>query len=147
MPYETELTDDCMGVVHRGRGMVTGEEILRGSLALSHLVENTENFHYEFVDLSEATGLRITERDLKEIATLDRMTAFFRPHAVVVVVAPDERLFAVAQRWENLVRDLGWNTHLSRSRSEARLWLEENFDPRATELAGRGLTGQARPVA
>ena len=139
MAYETELTEDCMGVVHRGRGTVTGEEILRGSLAVSHLVQNTANFHYEFVDLSEATGIRITERELKEIALLDQMTAFFRPHAVVVVVAPDERLFAIAQRWENLVRDLGWHTHLTRSRSEGRRWLEENFDPDATEFAGRGI--------
>ncbi len=138
MPYETELTEDFMGVVHRGSGMVTGKEILRGSLALSQLVQNTENFHYEFVDLSEATGIRITEHDLREIVTLDRMTAFFRPHAVVVVVAPDERLFAVAKRWESLVRSLGWNTHVSHSRSEARDWLEENFDPQATELAGHG---------
>lgn len=136
MPYETELTDDCMGVVHRGSGMVTGEEILRGSLAVSQLVQNTENFHYEFVDLSEATGIQITERHLQEIATLDQLTAFFRPHAIVVVVAPDERLFAVAKRWESMVRSVGWNTHVSRSRSEAKNWLEENFDPHATEFAG-----------
>ncbi|MBA3651727.1 MAG: hypothetical protein H0W66_09685 [Chthoniobacterales bacterium] len=70
--------------------------------------------------------------------TLDRMTAFFRPHAVVVVVAPDDRLFAVAKRWEKLVSHLGWNIHVSRSRSKARNWLEENFDPEATELAGHG---------
>ncbi len=138
MAYETELTDDCMGVVHTGSGIVTGEEIMRGSLALSQLVQNTANFHYEFVDLSEATGIQITERHLKAIAAIDQLTAFFRPHEIVVVVAPDERLFSIAQRWEDLVRNLGWNTHLSRSRSEAKRWLEENFDPQATELAGRG---------
>ncbi|MEO8043986.1 MAG: hypothetical protein ABI674_03690 [Spartobacteria bacterium] len=134
MPYETELTDDYMGVLHRGRGMVTGKEILGGSLAVSQLVQNTENFHYEFIDLSEATGIEITEQQMAEIVSLDRMTAFFRPHAVVVVVAPDERLYAVAERWKNLVRNLGWNTHLSRSRSEATTWLEENFDPPAAEM-------------
>ena len=139
MPYETELTDDCMGVVHRGSGMVTGEEILRGSLALSQLVQNTENFHYEFVDLSEAMGIQITNLQLQQIATLDRMTAFFRPHAIVVVVAPDERVFAVAKKWENQVQSLGWNTHISRSRTEAKKWLKENFDPGTTALASHGL--------
>ncbi|HEY3663601.1 MAG TPA: hypothetical protein VGL24_10645 [Chthoniobacterales bacterium] len=134
MPYETELTDDCMGVVHTGRGVVTGNEILRGSFAVTQLVQNTENFHYEFVDLSEATGISISDSQLQQIAALDRMTAFFRPHAVVVVVAPDDRLFAVAQRWEGLVRSFGWNTHLSRSRSEAKQWLKENFDPQQSQL-------------
>ena len=138
MPYETELTDDCMGVVHRGSGMVTGEEILRGSLAVSQLVQNTENFHYEFVDLSEATGIQITDYQLNQIATVDRMTAFFRPHATVVVVAPDERLFSVAKQWESRVQNLGWNTHVSRSRTEGKNWLKENFDPHATELAAHG---------
>ncbi len=138
MPYETELTDDCMGVVHRGSGMVTGAEILRGSLAVSQLVQNTENFHYEFVDLSEATGIQITDFQLKQITTVDRMTAFFRPRATVVVVAPDERLFSIAKQWESRVQGLGWNTHVSRSRTEAKNWLKENFDPRATELASHG---------
>ena len=76
MPYETELTDDCMGVVHRGSGMVTGEEILRGSLAVSQLVQNTENFHYEFVDLSEATEFKFTDRTEADHRR-DRMTRFF----------------------------------------------------------------------
>jgi hypothetical protein len=135
MPYATELTEDYMGVVHTGTGVVTGQEILRGSQTVAQLVENTENFHYEFVDLSGATGIEITEQHLQEIATLDRMTAYFRPHAVVVIVAPDERLFAVAKQWESLVQDLGWKTHISRDRSEAKSWLRENFDPHATQMA------------
>lgn len=138
MAYETELTDDCMGVVHTGRGVVTGAEILRGSVAVSQLVQNTENFHYEFVDLSEAMGISISESQLQELATIDRMTAYFRPHAVVVVVAPDDRLFAVAQRWESLVRSVGWNIHVSRSRTEGKSWLKENFDPLAAELTAHG---------
>jgi hypothetical protein len=133
MPYTTELTEDCMGVVHTGTGVVTGEEILRGSQLLSQLVQNTENFHYEFVDLCEATGIEITQEDLQEIATLDRMTAYFRPHAVVVVVAPNEQLFSVAKQWERLVRNLGWTIHIARSRREAHSWLGENFDPEAVE--------------
>jgi hypothetical protein len=137
MPYATELTEDYMGVVHTGTGVVTGEEILRGSQTVAQLVENTENFHYEFVDLSGATGIEITEQHLQEIVTLDRMTAYFRPHAVVVIVAPDEHLFAVAKQWESLVQDLGWKTHIARARSEAKSWLRENFDPHATEMAMR----------
>lgn len=137
MPYTTELTEDYMGVVHTGTGVVTGEEILRGSQAVAQLVENTENFHYEFVDLSEAAGIEITEQHLQEIATLDRMAAYFRPHAIVVIVAPDDHLFAVAKQWESLAEGLGWNTHISRARSEAKSWLRENFDPHATQMVAR----------
>lgn len=127
MPYLTELTEDYMGVIHTGTGVVTGEEVLRGCQSVSQLVENTENFHYKFVDLAEATGIEMTEEDLQEIVAVDRMMAYFRPHATVVIVAPDERLFAVAKQWENLVGDLGWATHVSRERSEALAWLQENY--------------------
>ncbi len=137
MPYKTELTEDCMGVVHTGSGVVTGAELLRGSRAVAQLVQNTENFHYEFVDLSEATWVEISSIELEQIAALDRMVACFRPNAVVVIVSPDEGLFALAKEWENLILDLGWKTHISRVRSEARSWLRENFGPEASQIAPR----------
>ena len=127
MPYLTELTEDYMGVIHTGTGLVTGEEVLQGCEMVSQLMQNTENFHYKFVDLAEATGIEMTEEHLQEIVAIDRTMAFFRPNATVVIVAPDERLFAVAKQWETLVEALGWATHVSRERSEALAWLRENF--------------------
>ena len=123
----------------RGAGWSPGIEILRGSLAVSQLVQNTENFHYEFVDLSEATGIPISEKQLKEIATHrpdDRLFSTARGRGRRRAGrTPFRRRPALGETWSGI---LGWNTHLSRSRSEAKRWLEENFDPLATELAGHG---------
>ncbi|MDQ3199712.1 MAG: hypothetical protein M3Q46_11120 [Verrucomicrobiota bacterium] len=134
MGYTTELTKDCMGVVHVGTGVVTGEEILRGSRAVAQLVQNTENFHYEFVDLSRATSVEISPQHLAAIAESDRLAAFFRPHAVVAIVAPNAAIFAIAKQWEAMVETLGWATHISRDRTEAVQWLSENFRPRPPEV-------------
>lgn len=127
MAYTTELTPDYMGVVHVGTGVVTAEELLAGCRVTTALMETTENFHYEFVDLSDVTELQITEEDLEQIVAQDHLAAVFRPHAVVVIVAAREDLFATAKLWEQRVQDLGWNTHVSRKRSEALAWLKQNF--------------------
>lgn len=133
MGYTTELTKDCMGVVHVGTGVVTGEEILRGSRAVAQLVQNTENFHYEFVDLSRATDVEMSPQHFEAIAESDRFAAFFRPHAVVAIVVPSDAVFALAKQWEEMVDSLGWTTHISRDRTEAVRWLSENFRPRPPE--------------
>ncbi|MEO8440038.1 MAG: hypothetical protein ABI540_07430 [Spartobacteria bacterium] len=127
MPYTTELTEDYMGVLHSGTGVVTGEEILRGSQALAQLVENTENFHYEFVDLSAASDVQISPEHLRAIFEQDQFAAFFRPHEVVVIVAPNDRVMEVARQWEEMVQHLGWTIHIARERAAGWEWLRENF--------------------
>jgi hypothetical protein len=127
MPYTTELTEDCVGIVHVGTGDVTGEDLLGGARMASQLVQNTENFQFEFVDLSDVTEIRITEEQLEEIAREDHIAAIYRPHAIIVIVAPADAVFAVARRWEQKVQDLSWRVLVARARREALTWLREQL--------------------
>ena len=126
MAFLTELTEDYTGIIHVGTGVVTGGEILEGCKSDRALVQVTENFHYKLVDLSAVTELRITEKELRDIVEEDRVIAAFRPGAAVVIVAPNDRIRTMAQHWEILVEELGWSTHISRTRAEASKWLIEN---------------------
>lgn len=116
-----------MGIVHAGRGIVCGADLVAATKAATQLVQNTANFNYEFVDLSDVTELRTTEDELEEIIAQDHLAAVFRPHATVIIVASREELFRFAKAWERRVQDLGWNTHISRDREEAIAWLRENY--------------------
>lgn len=129
MPYLTELTEDCRGILRVGRGLITGEDLLAASVAATQLVQNTANFQYEFVDLSAVTELRLTPMELEEIADQDRIAAKYRPNAIVAIVAPREDTFEVAKKWERQMADLNWMTHVSRSRAETLRWLEERVGP------------------
>ena len=100
-------------------------------------MQNTENFHYEFIDFSEVTELRITEEDLLKIVAQDHFAAIFRPEAVVVIVAPREDLFEIGKKWERRVQDIGWKTHVSRDRAEASAWLRENYPEPTVDSGGR----------
>jgi hypothetical protein len=126
MPFETELTDDYMGIIHVGRGLVTGEQIAEGCRAVTVLVQTTENFHYKLVDLSEVTELKMTEEELDRIVEEDRQIAAVRPRIAVGIIAPNEKLRAIAQRWERSVEELGWNTYIAPTRTDALKWLREN---------------------
>ena len=127
MPYTTELTEDYMGIVHAGIGVVLGEDLLEACKSTTALKQNTENFHYEFIDFTGATELRVTAEELEQIIAQDRFTAILRPDAVVVIVAPDDEIFQTVQEWDRRVQHIGWKTYIARSRPSAIEWLRENY--------------------
>lgn len=135
MPYATELTTDFLGVVHTGTGVVSGEEILVGCRSVLQLIQITENFHYELVDLSAASEVQINREQLDEMVTQGRLAAFYRPRATVVIIVPNERVLEIARQWETAVSQFGWQTFVSRDREVALRWLSENFHAPEEETA------------
>lgn len=130
MPLTTETTPDFQGIVHHASGIVTGDELVEASSAALRLVQNTQNFHYEFVDLSGATELRDAgEEHLDQLTAQDRLAATYRPNAVVVIVAPRDDFYELGKAWERRVQALGWSTFIARRRDEATAWLAGNFPP------------------
>lgn len=135
MPYTTELTKDCMGIVHVGTGVVRGQDLIDACKSTLALLQTTENFHYELIDFSDTTELRITPLDFEQIIAQDHFAALFRPEAVVVIVAPDDEIFQTVQEWDRRVQDIGWNTYIARSRVTALKWLRENYPTPAAPSA------------
>ena len=131
MPLVTETTEDCQGILQVGSGQVTGADLVRASYNAMLLFQNTQNFKYEFVDLSNATGLEeMADEHLQQITAQDRAIAMVRPNAIVVVVAPREEFYRLGKTWETAVQELGWSTHISRERGEALSWLHEHLPAR-----------------
>lgn len=143
MPYTTELTKDCLGIEHVGRGIVTGYDLLAASITARQLVQNTENFNYELIDFSAVTEMQMQPDSVDRIVAQDRMAAKVRPHAVIVIIAPHDHSYAVAGEWERKVRDLGWTIHISRDRAEALRWLDKHRDLARQELEA----AKQKPVA
>ena len=132
MPLTTETTKDCRGIIHMATGTVTGDELVEASRRALHLVQNTQNFDYEIVDLTSATGLdKVGDEHLEQLTAQDRLAAVFRPNAIVVVIAPRDEFFELGKNWERRVQDLGWSTHVTRDRAEAVKWLSQNYHPSA----------------
>ena len=130
MPLTTETTKDCRGIIHMGTGTVTGDELVEASRSALQLVQNTQNFDYEIVDLTSATALeKVGDEQLEQITAQDRLAAIFRPNAIVAIIAPRDEFFELGKKWEQRVHDLGWTTHVTRDRAEAVQWLSQNYHP------------------
>jgi hypothetical protein len=138
MPLVTETTQDCQGILQVGAGRITGEEFVRASYNALLLFQNTQNFQYEFVDLSNATDVQFADGHLRQITAQDRIIAKFRPHAIVVVVAPREEFYQLAKHWERAVAELGLTTHVARERSEALDWLHQHLPSRENNSGADG---------
>ena len=128
MPYEKQLTDDYMGTIHVGSGVVTGAEILEGCKAVTTLVQSTANFHYKLVDLSRATELRISSQEFEDILEQDRLIAEQRPNDTVAVVAPNENIRAIAEEWRRRAEGLGWAIEILQRKEEAMSWIQERLE-------------------
>jgi hypothetical protein len=130
MPLVTEMTQDCQGILQVGSGVVTGEEFVQASYNALLLFQNTQNFRYEFVDLSNVTDVEFAEKHLAQITVHDRVIAKARPDAIVVVLAPREELYQVAKHWEQAVTPFGLKTHVARERAEALARVQQHLDSR-----------------
>jgi hypothetical protein len=130
MPLVTETTQDCKGILQLGSGRITGEEFVQASYNALLLFQNTQNFRYEFVDLSEVTDVELAEKHLAQITVHDHVIAKSRPDAIVVVLAPREEFYQVAKHWQQAVAPFGLKTHVARDRAEAETWLERQLDSR-----------------
>jgi len=127
MPYDTQLTDDYMGTIHVGSGVVTGAEIVEGCKSVAVLVQSTANFHYKLVDLSRATEVRISPEEFEEIMEQDRLIAQQRPHDRVAIVVPNDEIRALAESWRKEAEKLGWSIEILPSREQAMAWIEERM--------------------
>src|SRR5215510_11184892 len=103
MPFETHLTDDYMGAILVGTGIVTGAEILGACKSVTLLVQSTANFHYKLIDLARVTELRVTPQEYDDILEQDRLIAQQRPHELVAVVAINQSVRAIMEEWRRRV--------------------------------------------
>ena len=127
MPYDTQLSDDYMGTIHVGSGVVTGSEILEGCKTVTALVQTTANFYYKLIDLARASEVRISPEEFEQILEQDRLIAAQRPNDSVAIVAPNDQIRAVAEEWRRQVDDLGWSIEIVPTREEALAWIEEKM--------------------
>lgn len=123
MSYSTEYLENGRGVLHVGRGIVTGAEVLEAAVAFRTSDFRDKGVRYGIVDLSEATDLHIGTDELRRIATENKKTSVFIPHGAVAIVANNDLAFGLARMWQVFVEDTGWSVEVFRSRKEALDWV------------------------
>jgi hypothetical protein len=138
MPYSTEFIDGGRGVIHLGEGVLTGDELIAGSLLVRERAEREGRIEYGLTDLSAVIEFRASPKDLRRLADAQMTLARIIPRGISAVVATSEHIFGMARMWEAYAEDTHWAIRVFRDREAAELWLRETIEAMRADKARGG---------
>jgi hypothetical protein len=132
MPYVASYADDGKGLIRIGSGLVTSVELIVVARQQLRDAERCRELHYGMVDFSSVTEFKVVPEDARNLAELNRHLGKFVPRDTpIVIIASDVLIYAMARIWRTLTDDVGWISHVARTRADGITWLKE-------ELVARG---------
>ena len=125
MPYSTEFLHGGRWARHVGSGVLTGAEVLAGTLEVQEAARHRPITH-SLCDLTAVTTFRASAHEIREIAAAGKVTAELAPGGFVAVVAPRDHVFGLARMWETHVDGATWSTRVFRDLNGALAWLDDS---------------------
>ncbi len=121
MPIDVKFEPDKSLVVATGRGVVTGEEILRATEEIHAL----PRYDCQLADFTGVERFEVSADDVERFAAQDRAAVVVNPNLRVAVAGNKDIVFGMARMWEAVVGDSSISTRVVRTLEEARRWMEE----------------------
>jgi len=131
MPYLTEIVDEGTGILHVGRGVLKGQEIIDVVTAMAGLLPHPELLSHGLIDLTEVSDFQVSTEELRIITGIDRKHAGALTRMSVAIAAPKDLMFGVARMYEGMMLTPGWTIEVFRTRSQAQAWLASRLPPQA----------------
>jgi hypothetical protein len=124
MPYSTEVIDGGRGILHVGRGIVSGEELLASANGILEMVKGGSSPSYALADLSEVADLCVSTEEIKRNAEINIQISKYIRNGKVAIVAPRDNIYGIARMWQAYSEETSWITRVFRSKSEAIEWIK-----------------------
>lgn len=125
MPVEVIYLDDGHGVIFRGTGVVTGQEILAANKELFSTPEKTAKYKYGLADWTGIEEYNVTSSDLEKAALLSKNASKYLPELFLAVVADKDMPYGMSRMFEAFLNDLKWDVMLFREMVKAEAWIKE----------------------
>lgn len=123
MPIQIQYFDHGKGVLWKGSGTLTGEDLLATNREMFSRDVAVQPYHYGFFDSTDIAEVKIAPELMRQNAREDVLESRRMPDFVYAIYAASDVAFGFARMWEALVGESGWTTHTFRSRPEAVEWL------------------------
>jgi hypothetical protein len=126
MPISIQFTQDALGIVVVGTGLVSVAEVLDAYEA--YLRDHRAEFaaaRYLFADYAEMKSGGLVISDVKRLAAFCIDASRTNRRLIVAVCAPSDLIYAASRMWAALVRVAGWKTHVSRDRASALSYIQQ----------------------
>ena len=124
MSIEVRLTEDGIGMVATGVGVLTGQDLLDATAQLREEAERNPEIRYAVMDLSAISEEKVETRS---IGVLAGQRLKLTQELCVVVVAPSDVLFGISRMWEMMAERRSFGSRVVRTRAEAITWLQERL--------------------
>jgi hypothetical protein len=129
MPYATEFVEGGRGIIFRGSGVLTENELVEAKLALKSNAEAMRHVAFALIDLKNVEELNLDGKSVRRLAGIDELLAKLAANMVVGVVAPSDHIFGIARMWGANASNTGWPINIVRSHAEANAWFAEMLAP------------------
>lgn len=126
MPFEVRDSDDGVGTIITGSGVVT--EIEYVDTLKKHLTQNKANlkrYKYSLADYTAVTDVAVSYDAIKMIADLCIRTSIDNPGVVVAVVSNQALTYGLSRMSQMLMDETGWEHMVFHNREEAESWIKE----------------------
>jgi hypothetical protein len=129
MPYATEFVEGGRGIIFRGFGILTEDELVEARLALKSNPEAMRQVAFALIDLKNVDELNLDGKSVRRLVGIDELLAKLATNMIVGIVAPSDHIFGIARMWGANAGDAGWPIHVVRSPAEANAWFAEMLAP------------------
>ena len=126
MPIEMKDSDNGLGVIFIGRGIVGEIEYL--DLYRKHLAQDKDKYQkyrYCLNDWEEVTGVEVSSNAIDQIAGLCIDSAKINPYPVIALIATKDITYGLSRMWEILSNDTEWEIMVFRKRDDAEAWIRQ----------------------
>jgi hypothetical protein len=123
MPFHSQFSPDGAGILEIGTGLLTGDELIAGTISIGQAGERLSRVRYALVDFSGVVELQATPQDVAKLADEDIAIARRLPNLAIAVVASQPLVFGMSRMWEALAHQTGWHIMVVQTLDEAVNWL------------------------
>ena len=112
-----------------GEGIVSGHDIISSNSEVFSSEQKMKNYKYGLIDYSNISQLKVSNSEIKMIASQDKNASVFVPDAVVAIAVKGDHEFGLNRMWEFIVENTGvqWETMVFRYRVNAEIWIKNRI--------------------
>ncbi len=125
MAIELQYTHDGTGVIFKGRGSVTAEDILWIRQKIYQSDDEIKKIKFFLNDFTDAEIDISMDEDLLISALQDDEAAELNPHIVVAIVSCQELYNKIAMVWQKILSYSPWRTFSTKSYFEASSYIKK----------------------
>ena len=125
MPAEIKFFDRGIGILLKGEGLVTGQELINCLTEIYSSEKIAKNLKYSIVDFTSIESMEVSKSEIEAIAEIHKNAEKISPDRVVAVAASKDIAFGLSRVWDANIGENQWERTIVRSRDEAESWVKE----------------------